>query len=111
MRSFEVCYSFVGFLYVYYLILQSIVVFCLVFLHKSAAQFFSNVHVSFVFCGRSAVQFVFLLHLSILVTFSIFVFRHVQFFVFANFVNAIQVYLIVRVHLFPFVFIGCVFVL
>ena len=53
--SFEICYSFVGFLYVYCLIHQSVVVFCLVFLCKRAGQFFSNIHVSFVLCGRSAV--------------------------------------------------------
>ena len=65
--SFEVCYSFVGFAYVYCLIHQNVVVFCLVFLRKSAAQVFSNVHVSFVFRGRSAVQF--FLYLSVLVMF------------------------------------------
>ena len=57
VRSFEVCYSFVGFVYIYYLIHQSVVVFCLVLFRKSVAQFFSNVYASFVFRGRSAVQF------------------------------------------------------
>ena len=61
--SFEICYSFAGFIYVYCLIHQIVDAFCLVFLRKSAAQFFSNVHVPFV------------LH-------------HVQFFVFFNFSNA-----------------------
>ena len=85
--SFEVCYSFVGFVYVSCLIHQSVAVFCLVLPRKSAAQFFSNVHVTFVFRGRSAVQFLF-----VFVNFSIahvcFVFCHVQFFVFFNFSNA-----------------------
>ena len=43
-----------------------------------------------------------------------FVFRHVQFFVFANLINVIQVllmYLNLRVYLIVFVFIGCMFVL
>ena len=146
MGNFEVCYSFVGFVYVYCLIHQSVVVFCLVFLRKSTVQFFSNVHVSFVFRGRSAVHFLFFsffLYLSILVMFmfvlcsvikllfSFFVFvnfrnahvclvfRHVQLFVFANFINGIQVlfnfinimYLNLRVYLIVFVFIDCVFIL
>ena len=68
VRSFEVCYSFVGFVYVSCLIHQNVIVFCLVFLRKSAAQVFSNVCVSFEFRGRSAVQF-FFLYLSILVMF------------------------------------------
>ena len=57
--SFAVGYSIVRFVYVYCLIHLSVAVFCLVFLPKSAAQFFSNVHVSFVFRGRSAVHFFF----------------------------------------------------
>ena len=59
VRGFEVCYSFVEFVYVYCLIHQSVVVFCLVFLRKSAAQFFIKIHVSFLFRDRSAVQFFF----------------------------------------------------
>ena len=47
MGSFEVCYSFVGFVYVYCLIHQNEVVFCLVFHRKITARFFSNAHVSF----------------------------------------------------------------
>ena len=36
---------------------------------------------------------------------------HNQFYVFASFINVIQVYLNVRVYLIVFVFIGCVFIL
>ena len=72
-------------LYVYCLIHQSVVVFCLVFLRKSAPQFFSNVHVSFVFRGRIATQFFVFVNFS---NFHVcFVFHHVQFFVFFNFSN------------------------
>ena len=72
-------------LYVYCLIHQSVVVFCLVFLRKSAPQFFSNVHVSFVFHGRIAAQFfVFVNFCNFHVCF---VFHYVQFFVFFNFSN------------------------
>ena len=61
MGSFEVCYSFVDFVYVYSLVHQSLVVFCSV-LRQSVAQFFvfinfSNVHICFVFRRRSVVQF------------------------------------------------------
>ena len=38
--SFEVCYSFFGFVYVYCLVHQSVVVFCFMFRRKSAARFF-----------------------------------------------------------------------
>ena len=72
--SFEVCYSIVEVVYVYRLIHQSVVVFCLVFVCKSAAQLFSNVHVSFVFCGRSTVPvFVFFNFSNVYVYF---LFRH-----------------------------------
>ena len=60
------------FSYVYCLIHQSVVVFCLVFLRKSAAQFFRHVHVSSIFRGRSALQFFSNVH-------DCFVFLHVQF--------------------------------
>ena len=61
---FEVCYSFVGFMYVYYMVHQTVVVFCFKLRRRSAVQFFvfvtvSNVHVCFVFRRRSAVQFFF----------------------------------------------------
>ena len=86
--------------------------FCLVFLRKSTAPFFSNVHLSFVFCGRIFVQF------FAFVSFSnvhvCFVFRHVQFFVFANFINVIQalvMYLNLRMYLIVFVLISGVFIL
>ena len=69
---------------VYCLIHQSVIVFSLVFRHKSAAHFFSHVHVSFVFCGRNTVQFFSNVHIC-------FVLRHrtaVQLiFVFVNFSN------------------------
>ena len=60
--NFEACYSFVGFVYVYCLIHQSVVVFCFVLRRRSAVQFFvfvsfSNVHVCFVLRRKSAVQF------------------------------------------------------
>ena len=90
-----------------------IVWFCLVFLRKNVAPFFSNLHLSFVFCGRISVQFfVFIIFSNAHVCF---VFRHAQFFVFANFVaNVIQVlvmYLNLRVYLIVFVFIGRMFIL
>ena len=40
------CHSFVGFAYVYYLVHQSVVVFCFVFRHRSAVQFFVFVNFS-----------------------------------------------------------------
>ena len=61
MESFEVCHSFVGFLYLYCLFHQSVVVFCFVQHRRNAVQFFvlvnfSNVYVCFVFRRRSAVR-------------------------------------------------------
>ena len=60
--NFEVCYSFVGFVYVYCLVHQSVVVFCFVLRRKSTVQFFvfdsfSNVHVYFVLRRKGALQF------------------------------------------------------
>ena len=57
MGSFGVCYSFVGFAHVYYLVHQGVVIFCFVYHGKSGAQFFSNVYVCFVVCQRISVQF------------------------------------------------------
>ena len=60
--SFEVCYSFFGFVYVYCLVHQSAVVFCFVFCHKSAAQFFlfvNSVMFMSVFCSFIEVVFSF----------------------------------------------------
>ena len=60
--SFEVCCSFVGFVYVYCLVQQGIVVFCFVFRRRSAAKFFvfvtfSNIKSSF--CSVEEVLFSF----------------------------------------------------
>ena len=122
MGSFEVFYSFVGFVYVYCLVHQSVVMSCLVFLRKCAAQFFSNVHVSL----YSAVEVLLSLCVCVCVCVCVclfanfsnvhvcFVFRHVQFFSFFNSINVLQVlimYLSLRVYLIIFVFIGCVFIL
>ena len=73
------------------LVQQSVVVFCLVFRRKSAAQFFSNVHVSFVFRGRSAVQFFSNVHVC-------FVLCHVHFYVFVDFTNAHVCFVLCHVH-------------
>ena len=110
--SFEICYSFAGFIYVYCLIHQSVDVFCLVFVRKSAAQFFSNVqvrfvlhhvqffvffnfsnaHVCFVLHNRIAIQFFFFfLYLSILVMFmSVLCSVMFGFLVFFSFINVLQ---------------------
>ena len=90
MGSFEVCYSFVGFLYVYCYMFMSVLcsvievlfsffVFvnfsnvhvCFVFYHLQFLVFFNinNVHVCFVLRHRSAVQFFLPLYLSTLVMF------------------------------------------
>ena len=97
--SFEVGHSFVEFVYAY----------CLI--HQSA----------FVFRGRSAFQIFFFFFFFVFVNFSdfsnvrvSFVLRHVQFFVFFNFVIVLQMlarYLNLRLYLIIFVFIGCVFIL
>ena len=101
MGSFEVCYSFAGFAYLYCLINQSVVVFCLVFFRKSTAQFFSNVHVSFLFRGKSTVQYFF-----VFVNFSnvhaCFVLCHIQFFVYFNFSNVHVYFMLCHVQFFVF---------
>ena len=81
VESFEVCYSFVGFVYVYCLVHHSVVVFCFVFRGKSAAHFF-------VFATVSNAQVWFVL-------------RHVQLFAFFTFNN---VHICCGLRMFSFLF-------
>ena len=71
MRSFEVCYTFAGFVYVYCLVHQSLVLFCFVFRLRSAVMFFNfcKIHFCFVFHRRSAVQLILVMFLSVLCSF------------------------------------------
>ena len=76
MESFEVCYLFDGFVYVYCLFHQIVVVFCYVLHCRNVVQFFvfvnfSNVHVCFVFPCRIVAQFFFCIFLILLMFMSV----------------------------------------
>ena len=89
VRSFDVCYTFAGFVYVYCLVHQSLVLFCFVFRLRSAVMFFNfcKIHFCFVFHRRSAVQLILVMFLSVLCSFEDVLF---SFFVFVNFSNVLR---------------------